>query len=378
MYPVTRSLASGVTTGPISELGSRPGPTLMASARSRSFSTSGSAASPTATAIAIAMQRCPAEPKPAAVSWSAAKSRSASGRTIAWFFAPPSAWTRLPCALPRSWMYFAIGVEPTKEIAATSGWSSRASTATLSPWTTLKTPSGSPASAYSSATRFEADGSRSDGLRTKVLPVAMASGCIHSGTIIGKLNGVMPTQTPSGWRKENESTSDEIWSEYSPLSSCGMPHANSATSMPRMISPLASSTTLPCSLAMIRASSSVCASSRLRNANMIFARRLIDVSLHAGNAAFAAPTAASTSAGSASTTSAWGCPVAGSQTIEVRVELPVVSSPPIRCRIVLVAVVLICAYRPRSFPLRPVCPDCVPGRTCRDATSWHATARSPS
>ncbi len=85
-----------------------------------------------------------------------------------------------------------------------------------------------------------------------------------------------------------------------------MPHANSATSMPRRISPLASSTTLPCSLAMIRASSSVCCSSRLRNANMIFARRLIEVSLHAGNAAFAAATAASTSAGSASTTSACG------------------------------------------------------------------------
>ena len=60
------------------------------------------------------MQRSPAEPKAAATSWSAAKSRSASGRTIAWFLAPPSAWTRLPCAVAAAWMYFAIGVEPTK------------------------------------------------------------------------------------------------------------------------------------------------------------------------------------------------------------------------------------------------------------------------
>src|SRR2546430_12544889 len=30
------------------------------------------------------------------MSASAANSRSASGRTTAWFFAPPSAWTRLP------------------------------------------------------------------------------------------------------------------------------------------------------------------------------------------------------------------------------------------------------------------------------------------
>ena len=93
------------------------------------------------------MQRWPAEPNPAAVRWFAAKSRSASGRTTAWFFAPPSAWTRLPAAVARSWTYFAIGVEPTKLTPATSGWSSSASTATLSPWTTLKTPSGRPASA---------------------------------------------------------------------------------------------------------------------------------------------------------------------------------------------------------------------------------------
>ncbi len=33
----------------------------------------------------------------------------------------------------------------------------------------------------------------------KALPQAMASGNIHSGIIAGKLNGVMPTHTPSGW-----------------------------------------------------------------------------------------------------------------------------------------------------------------------------------
>ena len=67
---------------------------------------------------------------------------------------------------------------------------------------------------------------------------------------------------------------------------------------------------------------------------------MIDVSLHVANASFATATAASTSAGSASTTSACGRPVAGSHTTEVRVELPVVASPPIRCWIVLVAVAL--------------------------------------
>ncbi len=33
-----------------------------------------------------------------------------------------------------------------------------------------------------------------------VLPHAMAFANIHMGTIAGKLNGVMPATTPSGWR----------------------------------------------------------------------------------------------------------------------------------------------------------------------------------
>ena len=99
-------------------------------------------------------------------------------------------------------MYLAIGVEPTKLTAATSGCSSIRSTATLSPWTTLKQPGGSPAVASSSASSIDADGSFSLGLSTNVLPHARALANIHIGTIAGKLNGVIPATTPSGWRIE--------------------------------------------------------------------------------------------------------------------------------------------------------------------------------
>src|SRR5258706_13076506 len=99
-------------------------------------------------------------------------------------------------------MYSAIGVEPTKLTAEMRGSCSSSSTSTLSPCTTLNTPSGNPASFNSLATYRLAEGSRSDGLRTKVLPQAMAIGYIHIGTIIGKLNGVIPAHTPSGWRTE--------------------------------------------------------------------------------------------------------------------------------------------------------------------------------
>ena len=49
---------------------------------------------------------------------------------------------------------------------------------------------------------MDADGSFSEGLRTNVLPQAMAFANIHIGTIAGKLNGVIPATTPSGWRIE--------------------------------------------------------------------------------------------------------------------------------------------------------------------------------
>src|SRR5665647_2740188 len=95
-------------------------------------------------------------------------------------------------------MYFAIGVEPTKLTAAMSLWVNSASTASLSPWTTVKTPSGRPASFHIWARKSEPEGSFSLGFRMKALPQAMALAHIHRGTITGKLNGVMPATTPRG------------------------------------------------------------------------------------------------------------------------------------------------------------------------------------
>ena len=90
-------------TGPMSTSASPSvGPTFRRRALWQSRSTSGSATLPTGTATLPAMQRSPAQPK--AESWSAptAWSRSASGMTIRWFFAPPAAWTRLPFRVPVS------------------------------------------------------------------------------------------------------------------------------------------------------------------------------------------------------------------------------------------------------------------------------------
>ena len=72
------------------------------------------------------------------------------------------------------------------------------------------------------------------------------------------------------------------FSEKSPLSRCGMPQATSTTSRPRCTSPTASGTTLPCSDAMMRASSSRWRSIRSRKANMTRARLTTEVSRQAG------------------------------------------------------------------------------------------------
>src|ERR1043165_3030967 len=56
---MTLSRCWRVTSGPISDCGSRPGPTFSACTRGASFCTSLSATSPPATATEIAMQRSP-------------------------------------------------------------------------------------------------------------------------------------------------------------------------------------------------------------------------------------------------------------------------------------------------------------------------------
>ena len=55
----------------------------------------------TATITDAAMQRWPVQPLIAASTPPAAISGSASGMTITWFLAPPSASTRLSAAVPR-------------------------------------------------------------------------------------------------------------------------------------------------------------------------------------------------------------------------------------------------------------------------------------
>ena len=159
--------------------------------------------------------------------------------------------------------------------------------------------------------RIASVGSRSDGFSTKALPQASATGYIHIGTIAGKLNGVMPAHTPSGWRIDQVSTPVPTFSPCSPLSRCGTPVANSTTSMPRVIEPSASSSVLPCSCVTIFASSFLCDSIRSRKRIRMRARLSGGERPQATCAAAAERTAASTSAAFAYGTWRTTSPVAG-------------------------------------------------------------------
>ena len=74
-----------------------------------------------------------------------------------------------------------------------------------------------------------------------MFPQAIAMGNIHIGTIAGKLNGVIPAQTPSGCLIDQLSTFVPTFSVNSPFNICGIPQAYSTTSSPLVKDPFASS-----------------------------------------------------------------------------------------------------------------------------------------
>jgi hypothetical protein len=67
----------------------------------------------------------------------------------------------------------------------------------LSPLTTLRMPDGSPASIMSWPSRIGTEGSRSDGLRMKALPQAMAGANFHIGIIAGSHGGLGVSMHPN-------------------------------------------------------------------------------------------------------------------------------------------------------------------------------------
>ena len=228
-------------------------------------------------------------------------------------------------------MWRATGVLPTNDSASTPGWPRSASTASASPCSTLKVPSGKPASRISSASSKEGEGSFSEGFKMNALPHASAFASIQSGTMTGKLNGVMPATTPTGWSTVWTSTPLDTSELWDPFSSWGTPQANSTHSRPRATSPAASERTLPCSwlTSIARSWRRLTRSSRSRN--IMSVRCPSGDSPHGPAASAAHRTAASTSAAEARLTVLVCTPSAGSKTGADRPDVPAVDRPPTQC-----------------------------------------------
>ena len=92
-------------------------------------------------------------------------------------------------------------VEPVKQTLRTSGCVTKRSPTTVPlPGTTVKTPSGIPASRASSPRRTAVSGVSSAGLSTTVLPAASAGAKPQPAIGMGKFHGTMMPTTPSGSR----------------------------------------------------------------------------------------------------------------------------------------------------------------------------------
>ena len=91
-------------------------------------------------------------------------------------------------------------VDPVNDTLSTSACSAIAAPTLGPPVTTLTTPSGTPASAISSARRNAVSGVCSAGLTTQVFPHANAGASFHAVIISGKFQGTINPQTPTGSR----------------------------------------------------------------------------------------------------------------------------------------------------------------------------------
>ena len=191
------------------------------------------------------MQRWPAAPNAEPMMLSIVFPITASGITTMWFLAPPSACTRFPARAARSYTSLATAAEPTKLIPSMPGWSSSASTVSLPPFTRFTTPAGSSSPSMISKNAACVCGTCSEGLRTNVLPHAIAKGRNHIGTIAGKLNGQIAAKTPIGWRYVSQSMPRDTSSRLRPCIVVGIAQAHSTISIARATSARASAGSCP-------------------------------------------------------------------------------------------------------------------------------------
>ncbi len=143
----------------------------------------------------------------------AARSRSASANTMLALLPPSSSVTRFTWAAQPAMMCLPTSVEPVNTTLRTVSFvTKRSPTTEPLPGTTWNSPSGSPASSPSSASRRLVSGVHSAGFSTTALPAARAGAKPHDAIVMGKFHGVITPTTPSGsWNVTSRPPATGIW-----------------------------------------------------------------------------------------------------------------------------------------------------------------------
>lgn len=96
-------------------------------------------------------------------------------------------------------MYLPVAVDPVKAILSTPGCQMRASPASFPyPGMIFTTPSGNPALTINSPILRAVNGVSSAGFKTTVHPAANAGAIFQANITIGKFQGIIYPQTPTG------------------------------------------------------------------------------------------------------------------------------------------------------------------------------------
>src|SRR5688572_22520009 len=246
----------------------------------------------------------------------AARSTSATSPSTTFGALPPhSSQTRFMLDLPEySSMRLPVRVEPVKATQSTSMCRASDSPAVApKPGTTFSTPSGSPASIASSATRSAVNGDFSEGFSTIELPVASAGPSFHDAIRSGKFHGTMAATTPIDSRVMSASASCEVGATSSYTLSVASAYQAMQLAAAGMSTFIESEIGLPMSSVSVSASSSRCLrmSSAKRSSTFLRAAGARRDQAPPSNALRALATARSTSGAPQDATFAMTWPLAG-------------------------------------------------------------------
>ena len=184
----------------MSEDGSSPSPTFMASAAATNLSRNASLMDVCNKMRLAQMHVCPALRNFATSAPATAASMSASSNTMRGAFPPSSSDMRFTLSALCCMSSFPTRVDPVKEILRTSGWlvSVWATGAGSFEVMTWKTPAGKPASSARHSSASADKGVSSDGFRMITHPAASAGAALRVIMPLGKFHGVMAPTIPTG------------------------------------------------------------------------------------------------------------------------------------------------------------------------------------